>query len=450
MSFLDRIRAVDPQRMALISDTARLRYGDLADMAGALAAGLPDGLRLGLNTPDAVTAVVCLLALDSKGGAVLLSSPGLEAATLADAAGQARLDVMLSPRPDLPASLPSCTSLKDLPGAVARMGSGSAPPEQTDWLMMTSGTTGTPKLVQHSFASLTRSTRTDQAKGAGQVWGLLYDYTRFAGLQVVLQSLLSGATLLAPATDLPLEDRLHQLAAAGVSHLSATPTLWRKILMLPASSALRLKQITLGGEIADDAVLASLARACPEARISHIFASTEAGVGFSVTDRRMGFPASFLTDPPMGIGLRIVDDHLHVRNEMVGAAYLGGQGAVAEAGWVNTGDIVEIQGDRVLFRGRGSGVINVGGDKVHPEEVERAVLSHPAVRLVRIYAKANPIVGALVAADIVLHPEAGDPAALREALKTYLAARLERHMVPAFIRFVADFEMNSAGKLKRT
>ena len=57
-------------------------------------------------------------------------------------------------------------------------------------------------------------------------------------------------------------------------------------------------------------------------------------------------------------------------------------------------------------------MINVGGDKVHPEEVERAVLSHPGVRLVRVYAKSNPITGALVAADIVPSPDAGDPPAL--------------------------------------
>lgn len=444
MTFLDRIRAVDPRRTALISGDLRLTYGDL----GGLAEGLPGqigGLRLFLNTSDLAQAVVTLAALDGRAAAVILSSPALDGPTLNELIALAGADAVLTPRDDVTAA-PVIRSAGDLPGHHPPHPVGT----QTDWVMTTSGTTGRPKLVRHSFASLTRSARTDQARGADQVWGLLYDYTRFAGLQVVLQSLLSGATLVAPSTDASLEERLRDLAAAGVTHLSATPTLWRKILMTRGCEALALRQVTLGGEIADDAVLDGLGRAWPAARVTHIFASTEAGVGFSVNDRRAGFPVGYLTDPPSGIGLRIVDGHLHVRNEQVGPAYLGGQGMLAEDGWVNTGDMVEIRGDRVLFKGRGSGVINVGGDKVHPEEVERAVLAHPKVRLVRVYAKANPIVGALVAADIVAEADAGDVAALRDELKAFLADRLERHQVPAFIRFVADFDMNAAGKLKRT
>jgi acyl-CoA synthetase (AMP-forming)/AMP-acid ligase II len=424
MTFLDRIRGVDPARVALVTDAGALTFGDLGQTAPLV------GARLVLHTPDVALALRVLLAMDGNGGQVTLSSPSLDAETLASVAGLVGAQVV--------------RGADDVP-----LQSDNFSGARTEWLMMTSGTTGTPKLVQHTLDSLTRTTRTDMARGAGQVWGLLYDFTRFAGLQVVLQSLLSGATLVAPSTDLPLDARIALLAKAGCTHLSATPTLWRKILMTPGHQMLALRQITLGGEIADDAVIGSLCRAFPDARISHIFASTEAGVGFSVTDRRMGFPAGYLTDPPMGIGLRVVDDHLHVRNDAVGASYLGGQGAVAENGWVNTGDVVEVTGDRVLFRGRSSGVINVGGDKVHPEEVERAVLSHPQVRLARIYAKANPIVGALVAADIVSEADV-DTGALREELKGYLAARLARHMVPAFIRFVPDFEMNAAGKLKRT
>ncbi len=424
MRLLDRIKAVDPARVALVTDAGPVSFGDLAQTAPMA------GMRLVLHTPDVALALRVLLAMDGNGGQVTLSSPSLDADTLANVVTQVGATLV--------------RGIADVPGQTEIVSVG-----RTDWLMMTSGTTGVPKLVQHSLDSLTRSTRTDQARGAGQVWGLLYDYTRFAGLQVVLQSLLSGATLVAPSTDIPLDVRIALLAQAGCTHLSATPTLWRKILMTPGYQALQLRQITLGGEIADDAVIGSLSRAYPDARISHIFASTEAGVGFSVTDRRMGFPASYLTDPPMGIALWVVDDHLHVRNDAVGADYLGGQGAVAQDGWVNTGDVVEVTGDRVLFRGRSSGIINVGGDKVHPEEVERAVLSHPSVRLARIYAKANPIVGALVAADIVAQADV-DTGALREELKGYLAARLARHMVPAFIRFVPDFETNAAGKLKRT
>lgn len=441
MTLLERLRAIPPGRQALIGREGRLCFGDVVAGAEALAPRL-EGRQLFLNLADPASAIRYLAAADGKAEAVVLASPTLEQETLNELFSLSGAEVVISERSDLD-GLPVLVDeggLELAEGVIA----------ETSWIMTTSGTTGRPKLVSHQLDSLTRTTRGEINRGKGQVWGLLYDYTRFAGLQVVLQSLLSGATLAAPSLDLPLAERLEFLAREGCTHLSATPTLWRKILMTEGHEALPLAQVTLGGEITDDAVLSALSRRWPAARVSHIFASTEAGVGFSVTDRRAGFPVAFLSDPPLGIGLKVKDGHLFVRNDLVGPDYLGGQGALARDGWVDTGDLVAIEDDRVTFRGRASGVINVGGDKVHPEEVELAVLSHPKVRMVRVYAKANPITGALVAADIVPAPDVDDAAALRRELQTYLGQRLERHMVPAFIRIVLDFDINAAGKVQRS
>ena len=71
-------------------------------------------------------------------------------------------------------------------------------------------------------------------------------------------------------------------------------------------------------------------------------------------------------------------------------------------GFVDTGDMVERRGDRLFFVGRRGGIINVGGAKVHPEEVEAALNAHAAVRASRVFARKNPITGALVVADVVL------------------------------------------------
>ena len=104
-----------------------------------------------------------------------------------------------------------------------------------------------------------------------------------AGLQVLLQALLGGSSLALPAAGTGLAERLALFARCGVNAISATPTLWRKMLMLPAAQrALALRTITLGGETADQQVLDALARAYPGARVRHLYASTEAGVGFAV------------------------------------------------------------------------------------------------------------------------------------------------------------------------
>lgn len=455
MILLDHLRLAAPQDLALADARRRASFAELIAEAEQLRAGLRHlrGVRLLLNLADPLEAVVTLAALDGLAGAMVLTSPTLAPDMVADLAARAGIGAgigaILSERSDLPDGFAVLRRPADLARMAPVPDPGMAPDAASDWVLTTSGTTGRPKLVAHGLDGLTRTTGRDQARGRGQVWGLLYDYTRFAGLQVLLQSLLSGAALVAPDTALPLEARLATLAGAGVSHLSATPTLWRKILMTPGTEALPLRQITLGGEIADDAVLSALARRWPQARIRHIFASTEAGVGFSVADGRAGFPAGFLTDPPLGIGLRIRDDRLFIRNDSVAPQYLGGEGEISRDGWVDTGDLVAIDADRVRFLGRGNGVINVGGDKVHPEEVEAVILGHPDVGMVQVYAKKNPIMGALVAADIQLRPGAEAHPALRDDLKSWLATRLERHKVPAFIRIVDAFETNAAGKLKR-
>jgi acyl-CoA synthetase (AMP-forming)/AMP-acid ligase II len=173
------------------------------------------------------------------------------------------------------------------------------PPERnqaTRWILPTSGTTATPKLISHTLESLIRSVKPATPVQRPLVWGMLYQLNRFAGLQVFFQALLGGGSLVLPdSCDLPLTEQLQLFVDRGVDSLSATPTLWRKLLMTGIS--LPLRQITLGGEIVPQGIIDSLAARFPQAKISQVYASTEVGVGFSVADRREGFPAEWLEDP---------------------------------------------------------------------------------------------------------------------------------------------------------
>jgi acyl-CoA synthetase (AMP-forming)/AMP-acid ligase II len=409
------------------------------------------GLRVGLQVADPGRALAMLATLDGAAELILLLSPSTPQDTAAHLATRCALDGVLSDVSEPFAPAPGHPGVfRDLE-SLTKAHTRRQPPQVTSWVLTTSGTTGEAKLVAHTLASLTQTTKVDEVRGAQVRWGMLYDFTRFAGLQVLLQSALSGSLLIAPAQDKALEDKLAAFARHGCTHLSGTPTLWRKIIMTQGAGALGLKQVTLGGEIADERILRTLADHYPQARVTHIYASTEAGVGFSVTDRRPGFPLTYLTEPQMGFNIRVVQDRLFLRNTLVCPHYLGQDTAFAsEEGWVDTGDAVEIREDRVFFLGRANGVINVGGEKVHPEEVERVLLAHPYVAGARVYARSNPITGALVMADIVLADPGMDAKEARAGVTAYVRRELSDHRAPAIIKIVQNLDLSAAGKLLRS
>ena len=139
--------------------------------------------------------------------------------------------------------------------------------------------------------------------------------------------------------------------------------------------------VRLSGEIADEAVLEALSALYPRARVAHAYASTEAGVGFEVDDGRAGFPASFLGERDNGVVMKIDRGSLRLRSERAALRYLGDNPPdLRDAdGFVDTGDMIELDGDRCHFVGRRGGIINVGGAKVNPEEVEAVINLHPGV-----------------------------------------------------------------------
>ena len=421
--------------------------GQQVDRDALVASGVSDrlagdDLRVAVCLEDPVRLIRALAALDGQVASLLLLSGRLEPETALRLVEAGDCSVLVTDRAEL-LSHPGALSLEAALGDVRR-----DPALPTRWMMTTSGTTGLPKIVPHDLRSLSRSVYRFGA-AAAPVWGLLYDPTRFAGLQVVLQALIGGGRLVAVDTHLPLQDQVAELVRAGCTHLSATPTLWRRLLMVPGHRALQLRQVTLGGEIVDQQVLSALAAAFPGVRITHIYASTEAGVGFSVTDGRAGFPAGYLGAAPGGVGLKIVDDILWLRPP-VSALGAGAPGIEVDAdGFVRSGDRVRPAGDRFEFLGRDNGTINIGGVKVHPEAVEAVVGAVPGVALVQISARRNPVTGALVLAEVQLVAGA-DPAEVRRRIVADCRARLEREAVPAIIRFVDDFRTNAAGKLVRT
>ena len=323
----------------------------------------------------------------------------------------------------------------------------SAPSDntQTTWYMATSGTTGEPKWFPHSFLSLSANSKYSHNL-QNLSWALLYQPFRFAGLQVVLQALLSGADLVDVADYEPLA-QMAFLKHGGVTAVSATPSLWRQLLMTGQLSELSLSHITLGGEIADQSLLDKLKRLFPEAKLRHIYASTEAGVGLVVSDGHAGFPAKWLEDQSLFVALKVSDkQHLLIKPSYPICLSLAQQ--TDEQGYMDTLDKVQVIDDRVFFLGRATGTINVGGNKVHPEKVEQVLLQCADISQAKVYAKKSALLGELVAADVMIIATGVEQEVKQQLLKM-CKNQLQRFEIPTKISIVNSIDHSPSGKLNR-
>ncbi|HWU21280.1 MAG TPA: class I adenylate-forming enzyme family protein [Nocardioides sp.] len=449
IELLRRVRDEDPERIAVIGEAGATSYAALTGEAEELAAGLRQaGLeRFALVTYD-VTLIVAVLAASSLTGVeACVYAPDASPEEIRRQAAALDHTVLLTTRDDIADALAGELDVRR-PDALRATGSPvDVPPQRRPLLVLTTGTTGLPRGVRHDWArQLSRVPATPQ--GAGQRWLLVYGPNQFAGLQVLIHVLGAGATLVAPPVRRPkaVKDDLYDHA---VTHISATPTFWRFLLAELRSDGRpmpALRQITLGGEAAPASLLDQLEEAFPDARISHVYAGSEFGSTGSVSDRRNGLPVSLLERDEEGhVGLRVEDGQLFVRSS---AAMLGyyGEDDLPASDWWPTGDLVEIVDGRIEFRGRASDVVNVGGVKVHPLPVEERVAGVPGVRAARVYGRANALVGAVVAVDVVTEPGA-DEAAVKLAVKA-ACADLPRPAQPRSVRIVDDLAIRG-GKTVR-
>jgi non-ribosomal peptide synthetase component F len=324
----------------------------------------------------------------------------------------------------------------------------------TEWVLLTSGTTGRPKMVLHTLASLSGAISPSELR-TELIWGTFYDIRRYGGLQIYLRAVLTHSSLLIAGSQEPVAKFLQRAGETGVTHISGTPSHWRRAMMSPEAGRIAPRYIRLSGEIADQSILNSLHSFYPDAEISHAFATTEAGVAFDVRDRLSGFSAGMLTGTS-GVDLKVVDATLRVRSSRTAQRYLGEDPpALKDAeGFVDTGDVLELYDGRYHFRGRRDGVINVGGLKVFSEEVEAVLNRHPQVQLSLVKTKKNPITGALVVADVLLKdsstPEGEQAREMQQRLKQLCRESLAPHKVPAAIRFVPELAISETGKLVRS
>ncbi len=434
---------------AIVTGDGEVGYRAWAARGDAVAAGLQ---ARGLGSFAVVVAdppsLLAVLAGAAGAGAEACTYSATASAEvvgeLADAFGH---DVVVTDRTDL-AGLAADGRTVLAPGDLEDAGGQRpTPPEAAPLLVLTTGTTGRPKAVRHDWRRLLSGVRAG-AVPPGSRWLLTYNLNQFAGLQVVLHTVAGRATLVVPPTNQP-RTAMAFARDHGVTHISATPTFWRIGLgALDGDGGLDLAHITLGGEAVPGPLLDDLRRRFPAAGISQIYASTEGGSVVSVTDGRSGLPLSVLDrGADHDVQLRIVDGELQVRSKVGMLGYRDDADPADPEGWRPTGDLVEVVDDRILFVGRTTEVINVGGVKVHPRPIEEAALEVDGVVAAHAYARSSPVSGQIVQLDVVTAAGA-DEDDVEDAIRDACG-----HLAPAArpqrIRFVEELEVREHKVVRR-
>lgn len=303
-------------------------------------------------------------------------------------------------------------------------------------IILTTGTTGISKAVLYTWDRLISQGHLTHKENAR--WLLVYPLNHFAGIQLLVHTLLNNDCLVIPKSK-EIGDLIECIVKNKINSISATPTFWRFFLGKLKKEQIKqfsLQHITLGGEATDISILQRLQQLFPNASISQVYATTELGSCFSVSDSLPGFPKEYLNRPVGNVELKIVDGELFIKSEKKMIGYLNKNiKTIKHDKWIATGDLVEIVDDRVLFRGRKNDIINVGGVKVFPLKIEEEILKITGVESIRVYGKKNPITGQIVCADIEIKKEYNLDF-IKEEIQKVCRTNLTRYEQPRIINFV--------------
>lgn len=295
-------------------------------------------------------------------------------------------------------------------------------------VLFSSGSTGQSKAAVHDLVPLLEKFKVRRQRLRTMSF-LLYDH--IGGLNTMLYTLSNGGCLVIPPDRTP-DGVLHTVEAHRVQLLPTSPTFLNLVLISQAHTRHRidsLETVTYGTEPMPESTLRRLHGILPHVRLQQTYGLSEVGI---LRSKSKDSGSVWVKVGGEGFETRVVDGVLHVRAQSAMLGYLNAPSPFAAEGWMNTGDRVEVDGEYVRFLGRQSEIINVGGEKVYPAEVESVLQELPNVAEVTVFGEAHPITGSIVCARVTLLEEE-EPRAVRERLRRFCRERLEGYKVPAKI-----------------
>ncbi len=251
------------------------------------------------------------------------------------------------------------------------------------------------------------------------------------GINTLLHTLSQGGAVVTVADRTP-DSVLAKIARHRVQVLPTTPTFLNMILIsgaLQRHSLPTLELITYGTEPMPPQTLQRLRSALPDVRFKQTYGLSELGI---LPTRSKSDDTVWVKLGSAGFEHRIVDNVLWIRSEMAMLGYLNAPAPFDEDGFFNTQDVVETDGEYMRILGRRSEIINVGGEKVYPIEVENLLLKVPNVAEATVTGHPSPVTGMVVKATVQL-VQAEDERSVRRRVREYFRHRVEPFKAPVLV-----------------
>lgn len=313
-------------------------------------------------------------------------------------------------------------------------------------ILFSSGTTGIPKIMFHEFRNIFKTLH-ENGKRQRQIRVLLFlMFDHIGGINTLLNFLKDGSTIIVP--DNRSTDYICNLINKhNINVLPTTPTFLNLILIENNDIQNKLKSlklITYGTERMPHPLLVKIKHLLPHVKLLQTFGTSETGILKTVSKASDSLYFKIEDDR---YDFKIVSSILYIRSYLNISGYLNSSNEnFEEDGWYNTGDLVSVDDEGFIkIIGRINEVINVGGLKVMPVEVEQILLELPSVTDCLVYGKMNAITGNVVCAKLVLHEDfkSLNEIELRSQIKSFCRSKLDKYKIPTKLDFVEKLEISS-------
>ena len=298
-------------------------------------------------------------------------------------------------------------------------------------ILFSSGSTGKPKAMIHNLDTLIDSFKDKKEKSMNMLVFLMFDH--IGGLNTVFNALCMGACLIIPKIK-DAKTICELIEKYKIMVLPSSPTFLNLILISEEYKNYdlsSLRMITYGTETMPQSLLLKLKEVFPKVKFLQTFGTSETGIS---TTSSKSSNSLFMKLEDINGEYKIVENELWLRSKTQVLGYLNASmDSFTSDGWFKTGDLVEVDGEYIKIIGRAKEVINVGGQKVLPAEVESIILEMEEISDCMVYGEKNAITGQTVVCDVVLNKNIEN---IKKRVRVFCKDRLDAYKIPTKVNVV--------------